>query len=147
MKTIKIITLLCFLSIGVSQSANRHSLFLKAQNIPTVGADFSISNRLSVRPSIMVNISDGTSSFVGEFAILHLIGSNINILKYIGSNFIYDRLYDGIFIGVLIGIRTSINNKISVFGEVSLDAGLRGDGISDFGLLHSGVGINYYFDN
>ncbi len=144
MKTIKIIILLCFLSIGVSQNANRHSIFIKAQYIPTVEVDFKISNRLSVRPSIMANISDGSSYFVGELAILRLVGSNTNILNYVGSNFTYDRLYNGIIIGVLAGVRTNINNKIGVFGEVSLDAGLHGDGISDFGLLRSGVGISYY---
>ena len=143
MKTIKIITLFCFLSIGVSQNANRHSVFVKAQYIPTVGAAFKISNRLSIRPSIMANISDGNSSVVGQLAILRL-SKNTTLLKYIGTNFTYDKLYDGVFIGILFGIKTNINTKIGVFGEVGLDVGLRGDGISDFGLLNSGVGINYY---
>lgn len=48
MKTIKIITLLCFLSIGVSQNNKNHSVFVKAQYVPSIGINYKLTNNISV---------------------------------------------------------------------------------------------------
>lgn len=143
MKTIKIISILCFLSISFSQDIDKHSVFIKAQYVPTVGAEFKLSQKISLRPSIMATISNN-SSFIVNAALIFNTKSNDLLTKYIGTNFTYESSLDGIYAGLLAGVKTNINNKIGVFGEIGLDVGLFGDGIESIGLQNTGVGINYF---
>ncbi len=143
MKIIKIIILLCFLSIGISQNINRYSAFVKAQLYPSVGINYKITNHASFRPALFI----GAPELWGNATLLFDIFESKKLKYYFGPSFTTNLLnLTGFYsMGMIIGSKLQLSNNFELFGEFGADLS-NSNGIKDTHfLMTTGVGISYYF--
>lgn len=141
MKIIKIITLLCFLSIGVSQNANRHSIFVKVQLLPSVGVNYKITDYVIFRHAFLI----ATDGLIGNVAIVVDIYKGNKFTYYLGSNYSVDisESLDFKSMGFLIGAEFPLKNNFELFGELGVDVST-GENLEGFHFAMTGIGIKYY---
>lgn len=143
MKTIKIITLCCFLSIGISQNKQKHSVFVKAQLYPSVGINYRITTGTHFRTSLLL----AGSEIFGNTALLFDIFENEKLKYYLGPSYTasFSDTIEFVSIGQIIGIKLHWRNKLELFGEIGIDLGNNEGNQGLYLLVNTGIGLSYYF--